>query len=163
GTSIRVSDRVHLVGDWTGIVSGDNTLSTANATRKHKGIWGAALRMSSDGANGHFDLDLGYGNATGSTTGTSLTPGLGNASGFYMVFSSDGCNVTTTGQCLIYNGTGGPSFPGSGTTELQNFADINAPVTIIGDQATFAPTFRVANPTNNLTSTPSLGILVVPG
>jgi hypothetical protein len=80
-----------------------------------------------------------------------------------MVFSQSGCNVVTTGQCLIYNGTASPSYPGSGTIELQNFTAVNTPVTINGDQATFTPTFSVNNPTNNQTTIPSLGLLVVPG
>lgn len=84
GTSIRVSDRIHLVGDWTGIVSGDNTLSTTDATRKRGDVWGVALRFSTGVDKSRFDLDIGYGNATGSTTGTSLTPGLGNAGGIYV-------------------------------------------------------------------------------
>jgi hypothetical protein len=83
GVSIRVSDRVHIVGDWTPIASGDNTVSTSDGTRKRGDVWGVAVRFTSGAGKRHFDLDLGYSNATGSTTGFSLTPGLGNSAGFY--------------------------------------------------------------------------------
>lgn len=84
GTSIRASEHVHVVGDWTWIAAGDNTLSTADASRRHGNIWGGAIRFSGGDQNGRFDIDLGYGNATGSSTGSSLTPGLGSSSGFYL-------------------------------------------------------------------------------
>jgi hypothetical protein len=83
GASIRVSDHVHIVGDWTTIVSGENTRDTITGARKRGNVWGAALRFSSPTDNGHVDFDIGYGNGTGSTTGFSLTPGLGNSAGFY--------------------------------------------------------------------------------
>jgi hypothetical protein len=80
-----------------------------------------------------------------------------------MVFTQSGCNLVANGQCLIYNGTSFPAFPGSDTIDLQTFAPINVPVTINGNQATFTPSYQVANPTNNNTITPPLGLLVVPG
>ncbi len=83
GASVRISDRVHIVGDWTKIVTGENTRSVDDGTRTRRDIWGAALRWSSGGEGVPVDFDIGWGNATGSTTGFSLTPGLGNSSVFY--------------------------------------------------------------------------------
>jgi len=83
GTSVRICDRVHLIGDWTPIVSGRNTISTVDATRARGDVWGVAVRLTTSGGGWHYDLDLGYSNAIGSTTGTSLTPSLGGSSGFY--------------------------------------------------------------------------------
>jgi hypothetical protein len=83
GASVRISDRVHLIGDWTKIVTGDNTRSVSDGTRIRKDVWGAALRFTSGGEGIPVDFDIGWGNGTGSTTGFSLTPGLGNSSGFY--------------------------------------------------------------------------------
>lgn len=84
-----------------------------------------------------------------------------------LVFTQSGCNVVVTGQCLIYNGTSFPSFPGSGTGTLDpntgNLIPAGAPVTINGDTATFAPQIFVTNPSGNNTTSPQLGILIVPG
>ena len=84
GGSVRVADNLHLVGDWTGIVSGDNTRSTADGSRIRRDVWGVALRFSHPSESYSVDVDLGWGNATGPTTGFSLTPGLGDASGLYV-------------------------------------------------------------------------------
>jgi hypothetical protein len=83
GASVRVSDKWHVIGDWTGIASGQNTRSMADGSRKRGDVWGLALRYTSERKGGHVDFDLGWGNATGSTTGFSLTPGMGSSSGFY--------------------------------------------------------------------------------
>lgn len=83
GTSIRVTNNIHIVGDYTPIVSGENTISNLIGVRSRADIWGVAVRLTAAGSGHHYDLDLGYSNATGSTTGTSLTPGIGGSSGFY--------------------------------------------------------------------------------
>jgi hypothetical protein len=83
GASVRISDRVHIVGDWTKVVTGDNTRSVDDGTRIRRDVWGAALRLTAGGEGVPIDFDIGWGNGTGSTTGFSLTPGLGNSSGFY--------------------------------------------------------------------------------
>src|SRR5207247_1306600 len=46
GAHFRLSDRVHVVGDWSGIVAGDNTRSVADGSRKRADVWGIALRFS---------------------------------------------------------------------------------------------------------------------
>jgi hypothetical protein len=84
GASVRIADRVHLVGDWTKVVTGDNTRSISDGTRIRKDVWGAAVRFTSGGEGVPVDFDIGWGNGTGSTTGFSLTPGLGNSAGFYL-------------------------------------------------------------------------------
>ena len=53
-----------------------------NGNRKHRDVYGGALRFSS--SNGRVALDVGYANGTGRTTGTSLTPGLGGSGAFYV-------------------------------------------------------------------------------
>jgi hypothetical protein len=84
-----------------------------------------------------------------------------------LVFAQSGCNVTVSGQGLIYNGATFPSFPaiGIGTFDQNTgaFIPVDAPVTITGNQATFSPSFIVYNPTNNQTIVPPGPILVVPG
>lgn len=85
GASYAFSDHVALVGDYTGIVSGDNTRDTSTGALKRRDVWGVALRFSSPtSGNGRLDLDLGYTNATGTTTGFSLRPGLGESSAFFV-------------------------------------------------------------------------------
>jgi len=84
GGSVRLSDHIHLVGDWTGIVSGDNTRSTTDGSRIRRDVWGIAFRFTHPSDTNTIDIDLGWGNATGSTTGFSLTPGLGDATAFYI-------------------------------------------------------------------------------
>jgi hypothetical protein len=88
GASARVADNLHVIGDWTAMVSGDNTRDTTTGARKKRDVWGGAIRWSSAGTGPHFDFDLGYGNAIGSTTGFSLTPGLGGSAGFYFALTA---------------------------------------------------------------------------
>jgi hypothetical protein len=84
GGVYRVTDKIHVVGDWTGIVSGDNTRSVVTGARKRGDLWGAALRLTAPSGTDRVELDLGYTNATGGTTGFSLTPGLGDSAAFYV-------------------------------------------------------------------------------
>jgi hypothetical protein len=48
-------------------------------------VYGAALRYLTN--NGTVAVDLGWTNGTGFTTGSSLTPGLGNSSAFYITLN----------------------------------------------------------------------------
>src|SRR5579862_585543 len=43
GAAIPLGESLQLVGDWTGIVTGDNTRSTADGSLKQVNVWGAAL------------------------------------------------------------------------------------------------------------------------
>ena len=49
-------------------------------------VYGAAVRFGA--ADGRWNVDLGYANGTGSTTGFSLTPGLGGSGAFYIAFTA---------------------------------------------------------------------------
>jgi hypothetical protein len=82
GGEVQVSPGVSLVADYTPIITGDNTRDTSTGNRKHRDIYGGALRFSSK--DGHVALDLGYANGTGRTTGAGLTPGLGGSGAFYV-------------------------------------------------------------------------------
>jgi hypothetical protein len=83
GGSYHASEKVHILADWTGIVSGDNTRDTTTGARKRRDVWGAAVRYASPSGDQQIELDLGYGNAIGTTTGFGLTPGLGDSAGFF--------------------------------------------------------------------------------
>lgn len=77
---------LHLVGDVTGIVSGDNTYSTATGTLQRRAVWGVGLRYQTPTMSRElYDLSLeaGVTNGIGGTTGFSLTPSLGNSIGIY--------------------------------------------------------------------------------
>lgn len=90
GAHVTLAPGLSLLGDWTGIVTGDNTRRTSDGSRDRRDVWGAALEWSGMSGGGNaanateFALALGWSNATGSTTGFSLTPGLGRSSGFYL-------------------------------------------------------------------------------
>jgi hypothetical protein len=82
GATARLGDRVSLVGDYTPLLSGDNTRDTTTGGLKRRDVWGAAIRFGS--ADDRVLVDLGYTNAVGFTTGFSLTPGLGGSGAFYL-------------------------------------------------------------------------------
>jgi hypothetical protein len=82
GTEIHLSHGVSVVADYTPIVAGDNTRDTSTGNRKHRDIYGGAIRFSTN--DGRIALDLGYANGTGRTTGAALTPGLGSSGAFYL-------------------------------------------------------------------------------
>lgn len=88
GFDASLAKSLSVIADWTGIASGDNTRRTSDGSRTSRDIWGAALRWKSMSKQTEFAVDLGYGNAAGSTTGFSLTPGLGNSAAFYVAISA---------------------------------------------------------------------------
>ena len=81
GARAKLSSSLSVIGDWTPIVSGDNTRDTTSGARRRSDLYGIAVRYTS--TNGQFAFDLGYANGTGSTTGFGLTPGLGGDGAFY--------------------------------------------------------------------------------
>jgi len=86
GAAIDLAPGVTLVGDWTPILSGENTLNASTAARERVQIYGVALRFAK--VTPGLGLDLGYTNSTGQTTGFALTPGLGNSGAFYVRLTS---------------------------------------------------------------------------
>jgi hypothetical protein len=86
GARLRLSDSIVLVGDYTPIISGDNTLDTGSGALKRRDFYGAALRFTTH--KGDLSIDLGYTNAAGSTTGFSMTPGLGGSSAIYFALTA---------------------------------------------------------------------------
>jgi hypothetical protein len=79
---VNLGGRVSLVGDYTPLLSGDNTRDTITGGLMRRDVYGVAIRFET--ADERFLLDLGYTNGVGSTTGFSLTPGLGGSGAFYL-------------------------------------------------------------------------------
>jgi len=86
GLNVEIFPHLSFVGDYTPILSGDNTRNTTNGARSSHDVYGAALRYRSK--EGRFQIDLGYTNAPGFTTGASLTPGLDGSGAFYLSISA---------------------------------------------------------------------------
>lgn len=86
GAQVRIARGISLVGDYTPLLSGNNTRNTTNGARRSRDIYGAAVRFSS--ADARVSFDLGYTNGTGATTGFSLTPGLGGSGAFYFALTA---------------------------------------------------------------------------
>lgn len=86
GGRVRLTDTVALVGDWTPIVSGQNTRDTRTGALAPGDIYGVALRLGHTDRTG-VTFDLGYANGTGATTGFGLTPGLGNKGAYYLALT----------------------------------------------------------------------------
>jgi hypothetical protein len=77
GTSIDLVHHISLLGDWTPLIAGDNTFYTADQSRSRGELYGVGLRFSNLYRNG--TVDIGVTNSTGITTGSSLTPSLGDS------------------------------------------------------------------------------------
>jgi hypothetical protein len=84
GMSVRLNDMVEVVGDITGIVSGNNTRSVLTGDRIRGEVWGVALRFAPRAASHGLTVDLGVTNGTGGTTGLSVTPGLSGSAAIYL-------------------------------------------------------------------------------
>lgn len=83
GLHVRVTNQVAVVGDVTGMLTGDNTRSAFTGDRESAEVWGVAIRYTPNPLNYSFTMDLGVTNGLGSTTGFSMTPGLGGSAAFY--------------------------------------------------------------------------------
>jgi hypothetical protein len=82
GAKAKLSRQLSLIADYTPILAGANTIDTTTGAMRSHDVYGAALRYLTN--NGTIAVDLGWTNGTGFTTGSSLTPGLGNSSAFYV-------------------------------------------------------------------------------
>lgn len=81
GFSAPIGSGIELVGDVTGIVRGNNTISTTSGARTKRAVFGVGLRYTpklAEGAPG-ASVTLGLSNGLGSTTGFSLSPALGGS------------------------------------------------------------------------------------
>ena len=85
GLRVKLFDHFALVGDFTPIISGNNTRDAVTGSLSHRDIYGAALRYTI--RDSRISVDLGVTNGTGFTTGASLTPGLGGCGAFYISIS----------------------------------------------------------------------------
>ena len=86
GARARLAPKVHLVVDFTPLVSGENTIDTTSGARSRRHIYGLAVRFTT-GRTDDVTIDIGYTNGTGSTTGFGLTPGLGGSGAFTFALS----------------------------------------------------------------------------
>ena len=84
GLTFRLSDHLTLIGDFTAIVSGFNTRSLDTGDKIKRDVWGGAIRWSK---GSDFALDIGFGNALGSTTGSSLTSSLGGDGAIFVAIT----------------------------------------------------------------------------
>ena len=85
GAKIKLARQTFLIGDYTPILTGANTIDVNTGTQRSRDIYGAAIRFALGG--GAASIDVGWTNGTGFTTGSSLTPGLGNSSAFYVTLN----------------------------------------------------------------------------
>ena len=79
GATVGVTHGVELIGEWTPMLSGRNSIGTQTLGRDQVELYGVGLRFTNLVRG--WTLDVGYTNSTGSTTGFSLTPALGNTGG----------------------------------------------------------------------------------
>ena len=84
GASVRLGNTLQVIGDITGLVSGDNTRSIFSGDKQRGEVWGLALRFTSRSASHDVMVDLGVTNGIGGTTGFSLTPGLSGSAAVYL-------------------------------------------------------------------------------
>ena len=75
GAKAKLARQISLVADYTPILSGANTVDATTGNQRSHDVYGAALRYVTN--NSSVAVDLGWTNGTGFTTGSSLTPGLG--------------------------------------------------------------------------------------
>lgn len=85
GARVKLIKQISLLADYTPILTGANTIDATTGTQRSHDVYGAALRYSI--SSGNVAVDLGWTNGTGFTTGSSLTPGLGNSSAFYLALN----------------------------------------------------------------------------
>ncbi|MBI2300296.1 MAG: hypothetical protein HYU66_15350 [Armatimonadetes bacterium] len=76
GVDFRPVNRLHLIGDVTGVVAGQNTRRPSTGARTRDEVWGLGLRYE---PLDDLSVDLAWTNGCGTSTGFSLTPGLGGA------------------------------------------------------------------------------------
>jgi hypothetical protein len=85
GLEARLSDHVHVLGDYTPMIDGDNTRNASGAL-SHRDVWGAAIRWLPHGDE-KFSIDVGATNGKGQTTDFGFAPGILDSSAFYAAFN----------------------------------------------------------------------------
>lgn len=85
GAKVKLNSQFSVIGDYTAILSGANTIGTTLGNMRSHDIYGVGVRYQVNHNN--MSIDLGYGNGTGFTTGSSLTPGLGDSGAFYIALN----------------------------------------------------------------------------
>ena len=85
GFSVHAGPGLDLIGDFTGIVTGNNTYSTSTGALQRRPVYGLGLRFNTFVVPKQtITVEGGITNGIGGTTGFSLTPGLGNSVGAYL-------------------------------------------------------------------------------
>ncbi len=87
GARLRLAPAISLAGDYTPVVSGDNTRDETTGARRRRDVYGVGVRYAV-AKNARLEIEAGYTNATGPTTGFALTPGLGNSGAFFVSLTS---------------------------------------------------------------------------
>ncbi|MBI5707961.1 MAG: hypothetical protein HZC36_13340 [Armatimonadetes bacterium] len=87
GINVPVRESAQFVGEFTPIISGDNTRSTTTGARQRRNTYSFAFRFLT-GQDRNVSIDLGYTNSLGATTGFSMTPGLGNSGALFIAVTS---------------------------------------------------------------------------
>lgn len=82
GLSYRLTPGISVFGEWTPLVAGDNLIDTTSGARSRCALYGFGVRFKQPGSP--ISVDLGVTNSVGLTTGTSMTPSLGDVAGFYI-------------------------------------------------------------------------------
>jgi len=85
GGSVKLSNNLYWIADYTPILAGNNTLDLGTGNQKSRDIYGIGMRYIS--TNSKMSLDIGWTNGLGYTTGSSLTPGIGNSSAWYIALN----------------------------------------------------------------------------
>jgi hypothetical protein len=85
GVSVPLQNGLEAFGDLSFLLTGNNTINSATGQKLRRAIWGAGIRYTPTGPEfqsmrmGFYAL---FGNGLGLTTGTSLTPALGERGAF---------------------------------------------------------------------------------
>lgn len=83
GAEIPITKGLAIVGDYTPVINGRNTRDTSTGELRRTDIYGVAVRYALSSRSTQMSIDMGYTNGLGSTTGFSLSPGLGSSGAFY--------------------------------------------------------------------------------
>ncbi len=81
GATFKMSSTVTWFAEYTQMLAGSNTIDINTGDLKTRGIYGVGVRYLV--ANHKISVDLGWTNGLGFTTGSSLTPGIGDSSAWY--------------------------------------------------------------------------------
>jgi hypothetical protein len=81
GASVDLVSKLTLVADWTPMLAGENTIDTQTGGRTRSQLYSVGLRY---GMTHKCNIDLGVTNASGITSGSSLTPSLGDSPALFV-------------------------------------------------------------------------------